>query len=135
LASRSMMGREPLEPKVMEIFFRKGEATVREVLEEINRDRERKLSLTTVSTVVSRLYRKGLLLRESARGRGGTYYIYRPALTREEYERRMVREAIDRLSRVLGKVVLLRFVEESASQLNEEELRELLRRIRERSGK
>ncbi len=63
-----MMGKEPLEPKVMEILFRRGKATVREILEEINKDRERKLSLTTVSTVVSRLYRKGLLLRESARG-------------------------------------------------------------------
>ncbi len=130
-----MMGREPLEPKAMEILFRKGEATVREILEEINRDKERKLSLTTVSTVVSRLYRKGLLLRESARGRGGTYYIYRPAVTREEYERMMVREAVDRLSRILGKVALLRFVEESTSRLDEEELRELLRRIEERVEK
>ncbi|MDK2372893.1 MAG: BlaI/MecI/CopY family transcriptional regulator [Candidatus Korarchaeota archaeon] len=129
------MGREPLEPKVMEILFRKGEATVREILEEINRDKERKLSLTTVSTVVSRLYRKGLLLREGARGRGGTYYIYRPAVTHEEYERRMVREAVDRLSRILGKVALLRFVEESTSRLDEEELRELLRRIEGRVEK
>ncbi len=127
------MGKEPLEPKVMEILFQRGKATVREIFEEINKDRERKLSLTTVSTVVSRLYRKGLLLRESARGRGGTYYIYRPAVTREEYERRMVRKAVDRLSRILGKVALLRFVEESASRLDKEELRELLRRIEERS--
>ncbi len=129
------MGREPLEPKVMEILFRKGKATVREIFEEINRDRERKLSFTTVSTVVSRLYRKGLLLRESARGRGGTYYIYRPAVTREEYERRMVREAVDKISSILGKVALLRFVEESTSRLDEEELRELLRRIEESVGK
>ncbi len=130
-----MMGREPLEPRVMEILFRRGKATVREVLEEINRERGKDLSLTTVSTAINRLYRKGLLTRERARGKGGIHFIYRPAVTKEEYERMMVRDAIDRLSRLLGRVALHRFVEESTSRLSEEELRDLMRKIEERRRK
>ncbi len=129
------MGREPLEPRVMEILFRRGKATVREVLEEINKERGKDLSLTTVSTAINRLYRKGLLTRERARGKGGIYFIYRPAVTKDEYERMMVRDAVDRLSRLLGRVALHRFVEESTSRLSEEELRDLMRKIEERHRK
>ncbi len=119
--------REPLEPKVMEIILRRGEATVRDILEEIVK--ERKLSLTTVSTAVSRLYKKGLLTRERRRVKGGFRYVYKPKVTREEYERILAREAVNRVTGLLGRVALLRLIEESASRLSESELREVLKRI------
>lgn len=53
--------------------------SVREVLEDLKRDRE--LAYTTVMTVMDNLHRKGVLTRDMY----GRTYLYRPALTREQY--------------------------------------------------
>lgn len=52
---------------------------VREVLEDLQRDRT--LAYTTVMTVMDNLHRKGVLTREQ----NGRAYVYRPAVTREQY--------------------------------------------------
>lgn len=52
---------------------------VREVLEDLQRDRT--LAYTTVMTVMDNLHRKGVLAREKQ----GRAYVYRPAVTREQY--------------------------------------------------
>ncbi len=119
--------REPLEPRVMDILFRRGSATVREVHEELSR--ERPLSLTTVGTVLSRLHGKGLVEREFRTGRGGVYYVYRPRVSREEYERSVARDAITKVVNTLGRPGLVKLIEEGAVHLSPEELGEILRRI------
>ncbi|MDK2464766.1 MAG: BlaI/MecI/CopY family transcriptional regulator [Candidatus Korarchaeota archaeon] len=119
--------REPLEPRVMDVLFKRGSATVREVFEELSR--ERPLSLTTVGTVLSRLHGKGLVEREFRTGRGGVYYVYRPRVSREEYERSVARDAIKRVVNTLGRPGLVKLIEEGAVHLSPEELREILRRI------
>ena len=121
--------REPLEPRVMDVLFKRGSATVREVYEELSR--ERSLSLTTVGTVLSRLHRKGFVDREFRTGRGGVYYVYRPKVSREEYERSVARDAITRVVNTLGRPGLVKLIEEGAVHLSPEELREILRRIEE----
>jgi predicted transcriptional regulator len=49
-----------------------GPVTVRELLDELNRDRPRPLAYTTVMTVMARLGEKGVLRRHKV-GRGYTY--------------------------------------------------------------
>lgn len=79
-------------------------ATVREVLEELRRDRA--IAYTTVMTVMDNLHRKGFLTRELV----GRAYRYRPARTREEHNAAVMGEVLagshDRAA------TLLRFVEQ-----------------------
>lgn len=63
-------------------------ALVREVLEDLQRDRE--IAYTTVMTVMENLHRKGLLGRE----RDGRAYRYAPEQSREEHIAAMMEEVL-----------------------------------------
>jgi len=63
-------------------------ALVREVLEDMQRDRE--IAYTTVMTVMENLHRKGILARE----RDGRAYRYAPEQTREEHTAAMLEEVL-----------------------------------------
>lgn len=64
-------------------------ASVREVLEDMQRDR--RIAYTTVMTVMDNLHRKGLLEREL----DGRAYLYRPALPRVEYSAQLMADVLD----------------------------------------
>lgn len=66
----------PLETAVMEVLWGRDEPmTVRQVLDELNRERRPPLAYTTVMTTLARLADKGAVTRQT-RGRG---YAYQPA--------------------------------------------------------
>jgi predicted transcriptional regulator len=58
-ATLSVLG--PLETKIMEIIWRRGEVSTGEAYDELRKDRS--IALTTVSGTFNRLYEKGLLHR------------------------------------------------------------------------
>ena len=93
-----------LQAEVMAILWEKDEATVREVVEQLNRRRKRKLAYTTVLTLVSRLWTRGLLGREPE-GRG---YRYRPTKSRDELLADLSDELIDRLFSDFGEIAVAR---------------------------
>lgn len=93
-----------LQAHVMAIFWRRESATVREVVDELNEGRKRKLAYTTVLTLVSRLWSRGLLARDPD-GRG---YRYRPARTRDELLGDFSDELIDRLLSDFGEIAVAR---------------------------
>jgi predicted transcriptional regulator len=94
-----------LQAEVMEIFWRRGDATVREVVTELNE--RHTLAYTTVLTLVSRLYSRGLLAREPE-GRGDRY---RAAKSREEFLGELSDELIDRLIADFGEIAVARLGE------------------------
>lgn len=69
-----------LEARVMELLWARGESSVRDVFESIDRP----LAYTTVMTTLERLFKKGLL----DRCKSGRAFLYSPAMDREEWERR-----------------------------------------------
>ena len=93
-----------LQADVMAIFWAKGSATVREVLDELNTRRSSALAYTTVLTLTSRLWSRGLLAREPE-GRG---FRYTPAKTREELLAAFSDELIDRLLGDFGEIAVAR---------------------------
>lgn len=93
------------QAEVMEAFWRRGDATVRDIVDDVNRTRE--LAYTTVLTIVSRLWTRGLLTREPE-GRG---FRYRPAKSREELLAELSDELIDRLFADFGEVAVARLGE------------------------
>lgn len=102
-ALESLLG--PLEQDVMDVVWKQGESTVRDVFEWLAQ--ERKIAYTTVMTTMARLARKGLLERNTS----GLAHRYRPAVTRETWARSTVSDILSWL--------LERYPEPAASYLAE----------------
>lgn len=106
-----------LEQRVMEVLWEAAPLPVREVQRRLGRGR---LAYTTVMTTLDRLYKKGLLAREKVR----LAYLYRPALDRAEYQRRVVEAALAPLLEQGPGPVLAAFVDVAAGA-DEQNLRQL----------
>lgn len=91
------MGKTPaltrLELEVMEHFWRRGVAAVREVLEDL--PPERRPAYTTIQTIVLRLEQKGALRRTR---KIGNAHLYEPMVSRSSAAGRL----LDELLRVVG---------------------------------
>jgi BlaI family transcriptional regulator, penicillinase repressor len=83
-ASSSQLG--PLEQRLLEALWQRGNATVRELLSAGLQD----LAYTTVMTTLDRLYKKGLLTRDAE----GRAFRYAPRITREELHQQAAGEAL-----------------------------------------
>ena len=73
-------GLGPLEVRVMEILWARGESCVRDVVERLSCS----LAYTTVMTTLDRLFKKGLL----ARRKSGRAFLYAPKLSAGDWERK-----------------------------------------------
>ena len=115
-----------LEAVVMDrLWASEGATTVREVFEDLLRDRE--IAYTTVMSTMDNLHRKGWLSRE----RQGKAYLYVPGMTRAQYSAQLMRDALDVGGR--SDLVLAHFLE----QISDDEsaaLRKVLRRLASRKG-
>jgi predicted transcriptional regulator len=79
----------PLEAEVMDVAWRLGEVTVRDVHESLNQNRP--VAYTTVMTTMGRLADKGLLRRvEDQRA-----HRFSPLLSREQYANTTVKSVVD----------------------------------------
>jgi predicted transcriptional regulator len=100
-ASGDLLG--PLETAVMQRFWRRGPATVREVVDDLARTRG--LAYTTVMTVMVRLHAKGLLDRR----RDGKTFVYRASFTRDEHRAKISRDLARGLVSEFGDAALAAF--------------------------
>lgn len=80
-----------LQIAIMRVIWSRGEATVAEVQNALQR--ERGLANTTIATVLSRLEKRGFVAHRSR----GRQYVYRALLTEPEARRGMVTEFMERL--------------------------------------
>ena len=79
------------EHEVMEVLWRESPLTAIEVAERV--PAERRWSIRTVKTLLSRLLAKGVLAYEE----DGRRYLYRPAIRREDYVAEESGRLIDRM--------------------------------------
>ena len=116
-----------LEADVMEVVWAADRLSVADVQDELQRTRT--IAYTTVLTTMGRLFEKALLLRE----RDGKRYLYRAAMTREEFLQRMADEVFDSLADAGLDSVASLFASRVGSASDEEldRLEELIRRRRE----
>ena len=116
-----------LELAIMEVLWLRSQATVREVLDGL--ERAPAPGYTTVATVLNRLVEKGMLRRT----RAGRVDCYHPTCGREEFDQRKAGAVVRGLVAEYGDLALAQF----ATALEEADP-ELLTRLRERiapSGK
>jgi len=86
-ASSSQLG--PLEERLLEVLWKRGDTTVRELVEGPCSD----LAYTTVMTTLDRLFKKNVLTREAE----GRAFRYMPRFSREELHREAAGEAFRQL--------------------------------------
>jgi len=86
-----IVGLTGLQLSIMEVLWRRGEATTQESWDVLNR--RRPLALTTVATILSRLERKGVVTHR----REGRQHVYRALVTRAEVRRSKVRDLMENL--------------------------------------
>jgi predicted transcriptional regulator len=117
----------PLEANIMDTIWsaKNTPLTVREVYEDIKKTKS--IAYTTVMSTMDRLFEKHLLDRKVAKGRGGLYYVYWPALEKQLFQRSAVREVLSSLIDNFGEVVANCLVDETC--LNEEERKALKERL------
>ncbi len=113
----------PQELEIMKVVWQKGEATVRDVYEDLLK--RRKIAYTTVMTMMKILEGKGhLRKRQDDRA-----YVYRPTRPESAVVRSMVREFVDRLFNGAAQPLVVHLVKDR--HLTKKELETLARQIEE----
>jgi BlaI family transcriptional regulator, penicillinase repressor len=116
-----------LEAEVMEELWKRGEASVREVMEALNAGADRERAYTTVMTIMARLDGKGLLERR----REGKSNLYMPSYTRDQYADLRARAELDSIVDQFGELALAHIARQWAG-LDAQRRRALQRLARER---
>lgn len=113
------------ELEIMDVFWARPSATVRDVLDTL--PESRRPAYTTVQTVIHRLEGKGALKRA---GKDGNAHLFEAAISQPRTYRRMIREMVD----VVGSAqkVVSHLVESGALTL--EDLRALEEELEKRGG-
>ena len=95
----------------MEELWDRDEASVRTVMDALNKRTKTKRAYTTYMTVMARLHKKGVLERR----REGKTDFYSPRLDRDEFMAARARAEIEGLVAQYGDVALSHFAEQIAS--------------------
>lgn len=96
-----------LESDIMEILWKRGELSGRDVFEAL-RDQGQRLSYGAVKTVLNRLAQKNLLLLEQEKNQN----LYRPRLSRDEFASSAVEEIVNSLVDSFGAPALAHFMDQ-----------------------
>lgn len=119
-----------LEAEVLGAVQLLGKATARQVMEKVGR---RHLAYTTVSTVLDRLYKKGMVARTRVVGRGGRKYLYQTASS-PALRLSIVNMALDRLVNAFGPSIVPT-IYDSLDKISKEEIEDIRSKIAKARGK
>lgn len=113
-----------LEEAIMDILWKKGEGTVREVCEVVSRRRD--IAYTTVMTVMTRLTDKKVLCRKELRDGS---FLYTPCESRDGFYAKASHTLFSEMVRNFGAVAVAQFVDvlEEVDPKQIEALRERLK--------
>jgi predicted transcriptional regulator len=100
-----------LEAEVMEELWSRGEASVREVMDALNKGPGKERAYTTYMTIMARLHKKGVLDRR----REGKTDFYTPKLDRDEFMALRAAAEVEGLVAEYGDVALSHFARQVAS--------------------
>jgi predicted transcriptional regulator len=81
------------ELAILRVLWQRGASTVREVHDELNRDRDRSMGYTTVLKFMQIMHDKGLVTRNDAE----RAHVYTAVPTQESAQRRIVGDLVDRV--------------------------------------
>lgn len=94
-----------LEKVVMDILWQRGECSARDIVGDIQQTRH--IAYTTVTTILKRLVKKGMLNRRA----DGIMYQYSPILSKESYSKKLAQTFIVRFISSYGDTAIASFAE------------------------
>jgi predicted transcriptional regulator len=112
------------ELQILDIIWRTGGATVREVFEEVRKSRN--ITLPAIMLSMNRLTKRGVLNKVP----GDRGAVYQPMISRDEMASSLLGDLLDKVLQGSVRPVLSNFVE----RLNDRELGELLELVNRRRG-
>lgn len=115
-----------LESEIMEVVWKSGSASVRDVLLEMKK--KRKIAYTTVMTVMSRLFEKKVLKRKM---NGSGAFVYEAISEKEEFIKQRSQKIIRGFLKEYGDVAVAQFLDmiESSGPNKSKEWKEKLKKI------
>jgi predicted transcriptional regulator len=114
-----------LQADILGALQKLGKASARDILNEIGARHH--LAYTTVSTVLDRLYHKGLVKRSRVVGRGGVKYLYSYS-TSSDLRANLVHKALNGLVSAFGPSVVPT-IYDSLEQISKEEIADLKKKV------
>lgn len=96
----------PLEKAIMDIVWQRKKASVRDIHNTLKNKRE--IAYTTVMTIMTRLFDKGLLKRKKQ----GMAYVYLPDQSKEQIIHKSVKLVIDSFVNKFGREAVVAFTDE-----------------------
>ncbi|TAH00153.1 MAG: BlaI/MecI/CopY family transcriptional regulator [Sphingobacteriales bacterium] len=109
------------ELEILQVLWDKGEATVREVHEELAKVKD--IGYTTALKLLQIMYEKGLVSRDDS----AKTHIYKPAVTREKTQKQLVGKMINTLfAGSPGQLVMQALGNHNASKEELDEIQRLL---------
>ena len=119
-----------LEAAVLGCVVRLGKASARQVAEDL--EPARGLAYTTISTTLDRLYKKGVLTRDEAVGRGGSRYIY-SLHSEDRVKGKIVKGFVDRLVTAFGPSIIST-LHNYMEDIPKDQLKRLEEKVRRETG-
>ncbi len=120
-----------LEAAVLGSVVRIGKASARQVAKDL--EPSRGLAYTTISTTLDRLFKKGVLGRDEAIGRGGSRYIYH-VHSEDKVKGRIVKGFVDRLVTAFGPGIIST-LSDYMDEIPKDQLKRLEEKVRRESGR
>jgi predicted transcriptional regulator len=115
------------ELAIMKVLWQRGRSTVREVYEELRK--QRPLAYTTILTMMGILEHKGYVKKTA----GERAYIYSPARPQEKVVGGLVNDFVNRVFDGSAKPLLVHLIE--SRDLSAQEVLELRKLLREKQGR
>ena len=114
----------PLELKIMQLMWENKSSTVGQIHAILLEEKER--NITTISTTMNRLFKKGLLSREITLGKTGPIYKYEIKKTEKGFREKLSKNLADQIIKSYGHTASMKIVQEISKNFNEKEFDDLL---------
>lgn len=96
-----------LEADIMHLLWKKSPLRVKEIHKELGA--KHSVVLTTIAVTTDRLYQRGIVKRYIEPGRGGLHYLYYPSKSKNEFEKTIVDQTVNKLIESFGSTAVSYF--------------------------
>ena len=119
-----------LEADVLDVLWELKKGHVKKIHQEVAKKRalkKRKIAITTVATVLDRLFEKGFVDRELKR-KNGIRYEYSPSITETQLKKAVVRDVLNGLFETFGEAAIAHLVDRAGIE-DEDQIEEFRKHL------
>ncbi len=100
MTQKLLQALSPLENEIINLLVKQNRYGAADIYSLLNK--KKKVAPSSVSVILDRLYKKGLVSRETETARGGIRFKYRLETNKERYERTMIENTVNLFIKKFG---------------------------------